>query len=171
MTEYADLDGRAVLVAFVAAEEEAVSLAELRQHLTLQLPEYLLPQRLLLLDRLPLTPDGDYDLNALPDPVRDDTQVSYVAPRTPVERQLVEIFEELLDVGGVSVHDTFFELNGFSLLATQLVSRIRDAFQLELSLREVFESPTVESLAQLIVRTQAEQADADALEALLSELE
>ncbi|MFF4832711.1 amino acid adenylation domain-containing protein [Streptomyces sp. NPDC001315] len=171
VTEYPDLDGRAILVAFVAAQDGTVSLPELRQHLTLHLPEYQLPQQLLLLDRLPLTPDGDYDLAALPDPAGDGAQDTYVAPRTPVERRLIEIFEELLQVKGVGVHDTFFELNGFSLLATQLVSRIRETFQLELALRDVFESPTVESLAQLIVRAQAEKADADALEALLSELE
>ncbi|MEU9332331.1 amino acid adenylation domain-containing protein [Streptomyces sp. NPDC048290] len=171
VTELAGPDGRVDLVAFVAAEEDAVSLSELRGHLTVRLAERLTPQRLVLLDRLPLTPDGDYDLIALPDPAGNDPADLYVAPRTPVERQLVEIFEELLGIEGVGVHQTFFELNGFSLLATQLVSRIRETFRIELALREVFESPTVESLAQLIVRSQAGQADAAALEALLSELE
>ncbi|MCH0563661.1 MULTISPECIES: non-ribosomal peptide synthetase [unclassified Streptomyces] len=171
VTELAGSDGRVNLVAFVAAEEGSVSASELRRHLALRLPETLMPQQLLTLERLPLTADGDYDLAGLPDPTGDDAADGYVAPRTPVERQLVEVFEELLDVKGVGVHNTFFELNGFSLLATQLVSRIRETFRIELALREVFESPTVESLAQLIVRAQAEQADAAVLEALLSELE
>ncbi|MFE9257354.1 amino acid adenylation domain-containing protein [Streptomyces sp. NPDC006879] len=171
VTEVPGSDGLVSLVAFIAAEEGTVNASELRQHLTLRLPEYLMPQQLILLDRLPLTPDGDYDVLALPDPAGDDARDPYVAPRTPVEHQLVEIFEELLGVKGVGVHNTFFELNGFSLLATQLVSRIRETFRLEVALRQVFESPTVESLAQLIVRLQAEQADAAAVEALLSELE
>jgi len=171
VTELPGADNRVSIVAFVAADEDAVSVSELRRHLTLRLPETLMPQQLLTLERLPLTPDGDYDPSGLPDPAGDDGGDVYVAPRTPVERQLVEIFEELLDVEGVGVHNTFFELNGFSLLATQLVSRIRETFRIELALREVFESPTVESLAQLIVRAQAEQADTAALEVLLSELE
>ncbi|MGV9426186.1 amino acid adenylation domain-containing protein [Streptomyces sp. NPDC003656] len=171
VTERVGADGRVQLVAFVAAEEGAVSTSELRRQLTTRVPELLMPQQLVMLDHLPLTPDGDYDLLGLPDPAGDDPTDLYVAPRTPVERQLVEVFEELLGIEGVGVHNTFFELNGFSLLATQLVSRIRETFRIELALREVFESPTVESLAQLIVRSQAEQADAADLEALLSELE
>lgn len=100
-----------------------------------------------------------------------DRETVYVAPRTPMERQLTGIFEELLDVGQVGVHDTFFELNGFSLLATQLAARIYDTFKVELTLRDVFEAPTVEGLAQLIVQSQAEMADDEDLAALLAEIE
>jgi acyl carrier protein len=98
----------------------------------------------------------------------DDT---YVPARTPVERQLTEIFEELLDTSGVGVHDTFFDLNGFSLLAPQLASRVYETFKVELTLRDVFEAPTIEDLATLIVRAQAELADDADLAALLAEIE
>jgi non-ribosomal peptide synthetase component F/acyl carrier protein len=172
VTEYLDLDGEAGTAVYVAGAGGALDAAALRQHLSGQVPEYLVPRQLVPVDRLPLTPDGEYDLAALPDPARDGAAAdSYVAPRTPIERQLIEIFEELLDVDRVGVHDTFFELNGFSLLATQLASRIRETFQVELSLREVFSSPTVESLAQLIVQAQLESAGDEELRALLDEIE
>jgi non-ribosomal peptide synthetase component F/acyl carrier protein len=172
VTEYVDIAGRATLTAYVASRDPEPSTAELRRYLTTQLPEYLVPEYLVVLDRLPLTLDGEYDLAALPDPGWDgEHPETYVAPRTPVERRLTEIFEELLDVERVGVHDTFFDLSGFSLLATQLATRIRETFRCELSLREVFESPTVEGLAQLIVAAQAELADPGDLEALLDGIE
>lgn len=96
---------------------------------------------------------------------------AYTAPRTPMERRLTEIFEELLEVGPVGVHDTFFNLSGFSLLATQLASRIYETFKVELTLRDLFQSPTVEGLAGLIVEAQAELAGAEDLQALLAEIE
>jgi len=95
-----------------------------------------------------------------------------VAPRTPMEHQLTGILQELLGVDRVGIHDSFFELGGFSLLATQLTTRIREQFEVELSLRDVFASPTVDRLAQLIVLTQAnELSGAEDLEALLNEIE
>lgn len=94
-----------------------------------------------------------------------------MAPRTPIERRLTEIFEELLQAERVGVHDTFFELNGFSLLATQLTARIRESFVIELSLRQVFEAPTVEELARLVLRAQGEQYGAAEFAALLDEIE
>jgi acyl carrier protein len=87
-----------------------------------------------------------------------------------MERQLTEILQELLGLERVGIHDSFFELGGFSLLATQLTTRIREQFGVEPSLRDVFESPTVDELAQLIVRTQGELASVDDLEALLNEI-
>jgi acyl carrier protein len=120
----------------------------------------------------PLTSDGDYDLAALRDPGCDPAAAdTYLAPRTPMERQLTEIFQELLAAGRVGVHDTFFDLNGFSLIATQLASRIYETFKVELTLRDVFQSPTVEGMAQLIVQAQAELAGAEDLQALLAEIE
>jgi non-ribosomal peptide synthetase component F/acyl carrier protein len=172
VTEDLGLDARKTLTAYLAAREEALSIGEVRQYLVSQLPEYLVPERFVVLDRLPLTADGDYDLSGLPVPGDDlDPASSYVAPRTPVERQLTGIFEELLSVDQVGIHDTFFELNGFSLLANQLAARVRETFQCNLLLRDVFERPTVEGLAQLITRTKAALVDASDLETMLSEVE
>ncbi|WP_433389479.1 condensation domain-containing protein [Micromonospora sp. KLBMP9576] len=165
-------DGEAVFVAHVAGPEpdEDTGIA-LRQSLVPRLPEFLVPAHVFVLDRLPRTPLGDYDLDALPqwDPDGDDD--GYVAPRTPLERRLVEIFEEVLELERIGVHDSFFELNGFSLLATQMTSRIRETFEVELPLREVFGAPTVQGLAQLILWKQSERSDAAQLEAILAGIE
>jgi acyl carrier protein len=120
----------------------------------------------------PLFPDGGDGRVAVPDPGSEAAEPRpYVAPRTPMEQQLTEIFEELLDVDRVGIQDTFFDLNGFSLLATQLAARIYETFNVELTLRDVFESPTVETLAQALVQARAELAGMGELEALLAEIE
>ena len=94
-----------------------------------------------------------------------------IAPRTTLERWLTEVFQELLGVERIGVHDSFFELNGFSLLATQMTARVRAEFDVELPLREVFGAPTVEGLARMILWKQSERADAGELEALLAAIE
>ena len=172
VTGYLGTDGRPAVAAYVAGRVRSQGMADLRRYLMSELPEYLVPEQFVLLDQLPLTPDGDYDLAALPVPgFGGESADAYVAPRTPMEQRLAAIFEELLDVDRVGVDDTFFELNGFSLLATRLVARIRETFACEVSLREVFEAPTVGGLAQLIVGTQAGLARPEDLEALLAEIE
>ncbi|WP_171074146.1 condensation domain-containing protein [Nonomuraea basaltis] len=172
VTEHVAADGRLILLGYLTGPDPEQGTARVRQYLLTQLPDRLIPEHLFILDDLPLTPDGDYDLDALPEPDADSAQIDdYVAPRTPIESRLTTIFEELLGIDRVGIHDTFFELSGFSLLATQLASRIRETFTIELSLREVFGSPTVENLAQLIVRTQGESYGAADLEALLNEIE
>ncbi|MCP4660126.1 MAG: amino acid adenylation domain-containing protein, partial [bacterium] len=124
---------------------------ELRHFLGEELPEYMLPSAFVLLDAFPLTANGKVDRRALPAPAwgRDET-TELVAPRTPAEEALVEIWAALLGVGEVGVRDDFFELGGHSLLATQLVSRVRDTFQVELPLRVVFESPSVAGMAEAL---------------------
>lgn len=163
-------DGETTLAGYLTGPEPGGPTAGIRQQLLLRLPGFLIPARLAVLDRLPLTADGAYDLDALGDrdPATEDG--GYVAPRTPMERQLIEILQELLRLERIGVHDSFFELGGFSLLATQLTTRIREQFGVEPSLRDVFESPTVDELAQLIVRAQFELTDADTLDALLDEI-
>jgi len=96
---------------------------------------------------------------------------AYVAPRTPTEESLARIWAEVLGIDQVGIHHSFFELGGFSLLAIEVVSRVREAFQVELPLRELFAAPTIADLAVLITQKQAEQIDTDTLEQLLTELE
>lgn len=172
VTEYPGVDDRTMLVGYVAGHGSALDVAGIRQHLVGRLPDHLIPQHLFLLDALPLTPEGDYDLAALPAPDAESTPLDgYVAPRTPVEHQLTDILGGLLDVDRIGVHDSFFELGGFSLLAAQLNSRIRERFQVELTLRDTFASATIEALAQLIVSAQAELLEAAKIEALLDEID
>ncbi|BCB89231.1 condensation domain-containing protein [Phytohabitans suffuscus] len=171
VAEQVGMDGGTTLVGYLTGPEPGEGTAGIRQRLLLRLPGVLIPTRLVLLDRLPLAADGTYDLAALSD--RDpasDADEDYVAPRTPMERQLTEMLQELLGLERVGVNDSFFELGGFSLLATRLTTRIRERFGVEPSLRDVFESPTVDELAQFIVRAQGELAGVADLEALLDEI-
>ena len=115
-------------VEWQSEEGVSTSTSALRQFLKEKLPEYMIPSAFVRLLRLPLTPNGKVDRKALPAP--DQTRpelegVDYVAPQTPIEHHLVEIWKELLGLERVGIHDNFFELGGHSLLATQLVSRLR----------------------------------------------
>nr|WP_237500138.1 phosphopantetheine-binding protein [Streptomyces sp. SID8379] len=167
----ADTGAGTGLVAYLVTENGEFDPAAAQPRLAALVPDALLPWPLVVLDRLPLTEDGAYDLAALPRPDAPETTDRYVAPRTPVERQLVEILAALLNVDRVGVHDSFFELGGFSLLATQLNIRIRETVQVNLTLRDIFASATVEMLARRIAYRQAEQEPVEDVEALLSDLE
>jgi amino acid adenylation domain-containing protein len=147
-----DEPGQPSLVAYVVAVGDAPSVTELRDFLTQKLPEYMTPASFVMLDALPLNSNGKIDRLALPTPghARPDVQVPFVAPRTPLEGELAEIWSTVLKRKRVGVVDNFFELGGHSLLATQLVSRIRARLNVELPLRRLFESPTIEGLAVAI---------------------
>jgi acyl carrier protein len=114
-----------------------------------------------VLDELPLTPNGKLDRAALPAPEgRPELDAVYQAPRTPAEEVLAEIWCEVLELERVGIHDNFFELGGHSLVATQVVSRVRDAFLVELPLRALFESPTVAALETVVKRMLLEEVEA-----------
>jgi len=120
----------------------------LRTHLRAGLPEYMVPSHLVTLPRLPLDPNGKLDRSALPDPVL-PTQ-GHVAPRTDIEQRLAAIWAQVLDRAELGIHDNFFDLGGHSLLATRCVSQIRDAFQIELPLQDLFAHPTIAELAAVV---------------------
>jgi amino acid adenylation domain-containing protein len=117
------------------------------------LPEYMIPAAFVVVDALPLTPNGKVDRRTLVQwsgSSQPPARAPFVAPRTPGEERLAGIWKAVLATEQVGIHDNFFELGGHSLLATQVVSRIREAFAIELPLRYLFESPTVVSLAERI---------------------
>jgi acyl carrier protein len=153
----------------------ALDKAALRNYLADKLPAYMIPTHFVPLDSFPLTGSGKIDRLRLPEPAEPDAsrdrEAAYVAPRTAVERFLADCWRGVLQIETVSVHDNFFELGGHSLSATQVVSRIRDQFDLEVPLYRVFERPTVELLALEIIQRQASQEEESELEALLGELE
>jgi acyl carrier protein len=123
----------------------------LHQFIKEKLPEYMIPRAYVLLEYLPLTPNGKVDRHALPMPdITTFNNQDYVAPRSQVEELLAEIWAKVLGKEQVGVHDNFFELGGHSLLATQLISRIRDTFRVDLSVRNLFETPTIAQLAKYI---------------------
>jgi methyltransferase, FkbM family/amino acid adenylation domain len=126
--------------------------AGVREYLREKLPEYMLPSSFVLLDALPLTPNGKVDRRTLAakDPQRARSEQTYVAARTPTEKRLVEIWKEVLGLERIGVRDNFFELGGHSLLATQVVSRVYNHFQIDLPLRTIFQTGTIETLAEAI---------------------
>ncbi|MBZ4371690.1 non-ribosomal peptide synthetase, partial [Corallococcus sp. AS-1-6] len=136
----------------VAKPERMLDAAELKAHLRQRLPEYMVPTALVSLDALPLSANGKVDRKALPEPEAPRSEKVFEAPRTEVEAKLAAIWAQVLRVPQVGVTDNFFELGGHSLLATQVASRIRAGFGVELPLRELFESATLEALALRLER-------------------
>ncbi|ARV60166.1 hypothetical protein BZZ01_17390 [Nostocales cyanobacterium HT-58-2] len=128
---------------------------QLRDYLQKRLPEYMVPSVFVLLEALPLLPNGKVNRQALlaPGQVRPELKEAFVAARTPFEEMLSRIYAQVLSVEQVGIDDNFFELGGHSLLATQVISQIRKTFQVELPLRCLFESPTVAGLAKHVEMT------------------
>ena len=118
---------------------------QLRQHLQEQLPDYMIPSAFVLLDSIPLTPNGKVDRQSLAKLAGTSTKI-FVAPRAPEEELLANIWQEVLGIKQIGIHDNFFELGGHSLLATKIISRIRDTFEIELSLHKLFATPTIADL-------------------------
>jgi acyl carrier protein len=150
-----DGQGNRQLVAYVARRPGVeVAGKEFRDYLKTKLPEYMLPAGFVTVDSLPLTSSGKIDRRALElyGPVKPQAPCGYRAPETALEKVVAGIFSEVLGVARVGVLDNFFELGGHSLLGTQVVSRIREVFQIELPLRRIFEEPTVFGLAQALLR-------------------
>jgi acyl carrier protein len=147
-----DTPGDKRLVAYVVPAHGELEVAGLRQQLQERLPDYMLPSAYLLLDAFPLTPNGKIDRNALPAPERsrEGVDAAYAAPRSETERLLVAIWQEVLGLDEVGIHDNFFALGGHSLLATQIVTRVKATFGVQFPLNVLFQAPTVERLATYI---------------------
>src|SRR5207302_7296501 len=145
-----DEPGDKRLVAYVVADTAATELksSELREQLKSRLPEYMVPATYVQMEELPLTPNGKLDRKRLPRPEQTEAGNEYQGPRTAEEEILCGIWEQVLKVERVGVEDNFFELGGHSLLATQVISRVREAFAVELPLRVLFEQPTVGGMAE-----------------------
>jgi acyl-CoA synthetase (AMP-forming)/AMP-acid ligase II/acyl carrier protein len=141
------------LVAYVVPNPKStITSKELRNFLARRLPDYMIPYAFVLLDAMPVTPNGKVDRRALPAP--DRTKLTggeiFVAPHTPVEEMLARIWAEVLGLEKIGVHDNFFELGGHSLLAVRVVARVRSAFEIELPVRWIFEMPTIAQLTEAI---------------------
>ncbi|MEN1678200.1 MAG: amino acid adenylation domain-containing protein [Planctomycetota bacterium] len=163
---------RASLAAyFVTEEDSAPTPGELREHVLARLPSYMAPSHWARLDSLPRTPNGKLDRKSLPSVGQAAAGAAdYVAPRTPLEETLAEWAQQLLQVQRIGVHDNFFERGGQSLLATQIVVRMRDRLGVEPPLRDVYERPTIAAWAELVVRTELQSTQGDSDE-LLEKLE
>jgi acyl carrier protein len=145
-----DQPGHKRLVAYVvAATEEGIDSADLRAFVVCRLPDYMVPSAFVLLERLPLTPNGKLDRKSLPAP-EFVTGGGYVAPRTPVEEQLADIWAQVLGVAQVGVEDDFFELGGDSIRSLGLTSRTKAVFDVALTPRDVRNARSVSALAELV---------------------
>jgi amino acid adenylation domain-containing protein/FkbM family methyltransferase len=142
-----DASGDRRLVAYLAGE---VDTDELADRLRRSLPAYMVPGAFVVLDSLPLSPNGKVDRNALPAPEQAAAADGYAAPRTPTEEVLAAVWAETLRLERVGARDDFFALGGHSLLAARLVSRVREVFGVEMPLRAVFEHPTVAGQAAVL---------------------
>ncbi|MGC9395826.1 MAG: non-ribosomal peptide synthetase, partial [Anaerolineae bacterium] len=146
-----DIPGDKRLVAYIVAQPEAQPSADLlREALQTALPDYMIPSAFVLLDAFPLTPNGKVNRSALPVPDWTHAAATYTAPRTTAEEMLAEIWQDVLGIPEVGVHDNFFALGGHSLLATRVISRAQQAFQVSIPLRAIFEAPTVAGLATTV---------------------
>jgi len=150
--------GDSRLVAYVVFSQAAQT-DELRAWLRAKLPDYMVPSQFIRLKVLPLTRNGKVDYETLAEIAEHESLTGrpMVAPRTELEESLARIWQEMLKIEAVGVTDNFFELGGHSLLVTQIVSRIRKFFCVELSLPSFFEAPTIEQLALKIENAKAEQ--------------
>jgi acyl-coenzyme A synthetase/AMP-(fatty) acid ligase/acyl carrier protein len=148
-----DVPGEKHLVAYVVGLQE-VTVAGLRSFLQEKLPAYMIPSQFLFLDAMPLTPNGKVDRKALPSPasVRSELEVAFISPRTPAEQVVAGIWAEILRMDHIGLNDNFFKLGGHSLRGAQVISRLRDAFQVKLPVRSLFERPTVEGLVSEIAQ-------------------
>jgi acyl carrier protein len=152
VTTRPDSQNNPQIVAYVipqngSAPDQQALVSYLRQ----LLPAYMLPAAFVTLDTFPKTSNGKINYRALPAPtfqIQEGTQ--YEAPRTPVEEAIADLFSQLTNVEKVGLYDNFFQLGGHSLLITQLASRIQSIFEVELSLRTLFEHPTVADMALLV---------------------
>jgi amino acid adenylation domain-containing protein/FkbM family methyltransferase len=154
-----DKEKRWLLAYLITVGGQAVSVSELQSHLRKSLPEYMMPSQFVILDQIPLTPNGKIDRKALSARHADNLIVtgSQEAPRTPVESSLVVIWTDILGVGRIGIHDNFFALGGHSLLAIQVISRIRTLYSVDLPIRTIFQRATIALLAEEIENAVAER--------------
>ncbi|MEA5617541.1 amino acid adenylation domain-containing protein [Cronbergia sp. UHCC 0137] len=152
-----DQPGEKRLVAYIVANKiipSSPTSSEMRRFMREKLPEYLVPATFVVLTDLPLTPNGKVDIHSLPAPEQVLSTTEFIAPRTEIETQLADIYAQILKLEKVSIDDDFFELGGHSLIATQLIAQALQVFQIELTVMDLFDAPTVAGLAERILQRQ-----------------
>jgi len=157
----------------VPSRQPALSITALRHALAEKLPGYMVPSAFIILDTLPLLPNGKLDRQRLPypDSSRPNLDTPFIVPETSVEQALAKIWAEVLNVNHVGAHDNFFDLGGHSLAATRIVSRVIKHFQVDLPLQSLFQSPTVAEMATVIAEHQGKKLDQKELGDILVKLE
>jgi acyl-coenzyme A synthetase/AMP-(fatty) acid ligase len=165
-------DDQRLVAYLVPVEGLSFTVSTLRRALAEVLPDYMIPSAFVTMDALPLTSSGKVNRLALPEPgtARPELGIPFAAPRTPVEDTLARIWSDVLGLDEVGIYDDFFALGGNSLLATQIISRVINTFQVRVPLIALFQSPTIADMALAIVQNMTEEAESEDIEQMLAEL-
>ncbi|BAY37781.1 amino acid adenylation domain-containing protein [Nostoc sp. NIES-2111] len=154
-----DKPGHKQLVAYVVSSNSSLNQNQLQSFLKQKLPNYMIPTAFVMLESLPLNANGKVDRRALPAPQQDINLTNLVLPNTPTQKLIADIWSSVLGITQLGIHNNFFEMGGNSLRAIQVMSLLREALQIELPLRYLFEKPTVAELAQGVDSLQTTQTD------------
>ncbi len=145
-----DVNGEKVLVAYYVSDIE-IDKIEIRNYLQTKLPEYMIPSFYVLLDFIPLTPNGKTDRNALPGINGEDSiRREYIAPRNETEQKMAEIWQEVLGLEKIGITDNFFELGGHSLIVAQVINRLNKQLNKTVSFKDFFSNPTIDALSKTL---------------------
>ncbi|MGH7831048.1 MAG: phosphopantetheine-binding protein, partial [Candidatus Binatia bacterium] len=169
-----DAGGEKRLVAYVVPKQDSLpSVSELRRSLQERLPDYMVPAAFVVMDSLPLLPNGKIDRRALPSPgrARPNLETALVPPRNPTEQELTRIWTEVLDLDSIGVNDSFLDLGGHSLMATRIISRVIEKFQVELPLGSLLGASSVAEMAVVVAQNRANAASEKDLARVLEEVE
>jgi acyl carrier protein len=167
-----DARGEKRLIAYAVFEPgSSLTVSLMREFLKDRLPDYLIPSALMQLDVMPLTPNGKIHRKGLPavEQINGGERI-LEPPRNRVEEALSWMWAEILGVEEVEIHDNFFEIGGHSILASQLVSRMRETFHIELSMRTFFDAPTIAKLAGIIIRDEEQALKVERIAELLMDV-
>ncbi|MBD1924288.1 amino acid adenylation domain-containing protein [Microcoleus sp. FACHB-831] len=166
-----DSPGNQRLVAYVVSKTDITQ--EVRSFLKQHLPEYMIPAAFVQMEALPLTPNGKINRLALPasDNYRPEQESVFVAPQTQIEQEIAEIWTAVLSLDKVGIKDNFFDLGGHSLMATQLISRVKKNFGVDVSLPEFFKSPTIKDLAEIVETQILIKSNGAKIDELLDQME
>ena len=169
-----ETSGETRLIAyFVPRNKPGPSITDLRDYLGAKLPPYMVPALFVALNEFPLTPTGKVNRHALPDPgkSRPNLATPLVEPTTEVEEKLANIWNDVLSLDQIGIHDNFFDLGGHSLAASRVIARLIQTFRLELPIKALFDAPTVAEMAAIITQNQTKQASDAELAQMLREVE
>jgi amino acid adenylation domain-containing protein len=165
--------GKRLVAYLVCQHNQALSAADLQDFLREKLPDYMIPSAYVALKALPLNPNGKIERQSLPDPDGSSLQIErpFIAPRTPLEEVLAGIWADVLKLERIGVEDNFFALGGHSLIAMQIMSRVRNTFHMELPLRVVFEATTVEKLSRSLVEHETRPGQSEKIATIMKRMQ
>ena len=166
-----DESARRLIAYVVPQNNEGISTTNLRNSLKTKLPAYMVPSILEVIDALPVTANGKINRRALPEPAsQTQTDETFVAPSTPIEEMIASAWREVLNLERIGAHDNFFDVGGHSLLAAKVVSLVRNQMNVDLSIVDLFQAPTIAALAELLAPRVAEKSARDEFDRLMREI-